>query len=243
MYKIFIGYDERQPVSYSVLHHSIIAQAKKPVSIIPLRISQLPLKRQGLTPFTFSRFLAPYLCDYKGTSLFLDVDIVLNGDICELMDMADHNYAIQVSKNKHRFEWASVMLFNNEKCEVLTPAYIETAPKLHTIEWVPENQIGDLPREWNHLVGYDEPKEAKLIHFTQGVPAYEETINCEYSEYWHKWQHITNYTQSWAELMGHSIHAVEANGRKLPKFLFDLEKQAPKPEYKEIVDKLLTVQS
>jgi lipopolysaccharide biosynthesis glycosyltransferase len=237
--RIFIGYDERQPVSFNVLQQSIISQASRPVSITPLRISQLPLKRTGLTPFTFSRFLVPYLCNFEGAALFLDVDIVLNGDICQLFDLADPKYRIHVSKNEHRFEWASVMLFNNEKCRNLTPEYIETADRLHTIEWCSEDEIGDLPREWNHLVGYDAPKDARLIHYTQGVPAYPETVECEYSALWHKWHKMTNYTQPWPSLMGPSIHAVHVNGKPLPKFLFDLEKEQPKPEHLETVRKLM----
>lgn len=239
MHKIFIGYDERQPVSFSVLQQSIISQATEPVSIIPLRISQLPTKRTGLTPFTFSRFLVPYLCGYEGVAIFLDIDIILNGDICELLKMADSNFAVQVSKNEHRFEWASVMLFNcahpdNRK---LTPEYIEKADKLHTIGWT-EN-IGDIPREWNHLVGYDAPKDAKLVHFTQGIPAYPETIDCEYSQLWHGIHKMTNHTQPWKDLMGPSIHAIMVNDRPLPKFLFDLEKGRPKLEYESSVKSLL----
>jgi hypothetical protein len=243
IHKCFVGYDERQPVSFNVLQQSIIAQASEPVAITPLRISQLPMKRTGLTPFTFSRFLVPYLCNYEGTALFLDVDIVLNGDICELMRFCDIECAVQVSKNEHRFEWASAMLFNcgHEANKILTPEYIETAERLHTIEWCKEELVGDLPREWNHLVGYDTPRaDAKLIHYTQGVPAYPETIECEYGELWHKWQRMTNYTKPWAELMGPSIHAVHVNGKPLPKFLFDLEKEKPKPEHLETVKKLMT---
>lgn len=240
MHRIFIGYDERQPVSYNVLQQSIISQASEPIAITPLRIGQLPMKRTGLTPFTFSRFLVPYLCGYKGRALFLDVDIVLNGDIAELMRLADDHSAVMVSKNEHRFEWASAMLFNcsHPDNRMLTPEYIETADKLHTIGWTED--IGDLPREWNHLVGYDAPKDAKLVHYTQGIPAYPETINCEYSDLWHGFHKMTNHTLSWRELMGPSIHAVMVNDRPLPKFLFDLEKGQPKPEYRSTVRELMT---
>ncbi len=242
MYKVFIGYDERQPVSFNVLQQSIIAQASEPVAIIPLRISQLPIKRTGLTPFTFSRFLVPHLCNYEGWGLFLDVDIVLNGDICELFKLADESKAIMVSKNVHRFEWASVMLFNcgHEANKVLSPAYIENADGMHAINWTDEGNIGDLPRVWNHLVGYDDPKDANLIHYTQGVPAYPETVSCEYSDLWHKWHRVTNYTQPWDALMGPSVHAAQLpNGKRLPRFLFDEAAGKPKPEYEETVNKLM----
>jgi lipopolysaccharide biosynthesis glycosyltransferase len=232
MLKVFIGYDHRQPVAYNVLQHSIIKNASVPVSITPLVYHQLPIhrddhwrganiKNKGLTPFTYSRFLVPYLSNYEGVSLFLDIDIVVLDDIKKLFDLADPNFALQVVKNEKRFEWASVMLFNNEKCKILTPDYIDDLNNngLHQIKWLKEEDVGALPTEWNHLVGYDKPRpDAKLIHYTQGLPCYEETIMCEYSAAWHEEHKIINSALSWQELMGNSVHAaVLPNGRLVPK--------------------------
>lgn len=235
MLRVFIGYDHRQPVSVTALTTSIVAQASQPVAITPLVLPALPIKRQGLTPFTYSRFLVPHLCNYEGVGLFLDADMILNADIAGLFALMDDS-AVMVAKNKHRFEWASVMLFNcahpdNRK---LTPEYIETADKLHGISWT--DSIGDLPPEWNHLVGYDEPKEAKLVHYTQGVPAWPETAACEQADLWRKWATVAITARPWAELMGESVHSVEIpGGKKLPKFLFDLDKQCVRPEYESVV--------
>jgi hypothetical protein len=224
MLKVFIGYDHRQPISYNVLQHSVFRNSSKPVSITALKIDQLPIGRTGLTPFTFSRFLVPYLCDYKGWALFLDSDILVKGDIAELFNLSDDKYTVMVSKNEKRFEWASVMLFNNEKCKILTPDYIDKASGLHGIEWAKEEEIGDLPREWNHLVGYDKPKDAKLIHFTQGNPCYPETIDSEHSQVWHDEQKLINYSVSWFELMGRSVHAERMlDGRIIPKYRAERE--------------------
>lgn len=240
MLKVFIGYDDRQPAAYNVLQHSINKFTSWPIMISALKLETLPIKRRGLTPFTFSRFLVPYLCDYEGWALFLDADILLLDDISRLFDLADDNYAVMVSKNEHRFEWASVILFNcaHEANKKLTPEYIESADGLHQIRWCDENLVGDLPREWNHLVGYDKPrKDAKLVHYTQGTPCLDKTSVCEYSELWHEINKEMNYSCKWDELMANSVHAVEINGKKLPKFMFDLEKGVPVPEYLDIVKK------
>jgi hypothetical protein len=77
--RIFIGVDPRSPISYNVLQWSIVRNASKPVQIVPLVLPQLPLKRRGLTEFTFTRYLPPYLCNYRGTSIFLDADMVVEG--------------------------------------------------------------------------------------------------------------------------------------------------------------------
>lgn len=209
MIPIFIGHDPRQPVALHTLIQSIIAQSSEPVAITPLVLETLPIRRQGLTPFTFSRFLVPHLLGGRGHGIFMDADILLNGDIAELWKLRDYSKAVQVVKNpKLKFEWASVMLFCSEHCGVLTPEYIETANDLHSIGWATDDRIGELPKEWNHLVGYDDPNpDAKIIHFTQGIPAFPETKDSEYGDEWRKHAQLSHSSVPWATLMGNSVHA------------------------------------
>lgn len=204
MLRVFIGYEPRQPLAFNVLQHSIARHASVPVSITPLVLSQLPIKRRGLTEFTYSRFLVPYLCNYEGLAVFMDADIVVKGDIKELFDAADGS-AVQVMKAQPKFEWASVMLFNNEKCRVLTPEFIERDPDLFGLEWAPV--VGEIPDEWNHCVGYQEPKEAKLYHYTQGIPVWHETKGLPEDQAWLEEAALITKTVSWKELMGKSVHA------------------------------------
>lgn len=207
MIPIFIGYDSRQRVSYNVLQQSIIEHSTRAVSITPLVLDTLPCKRQGLTPFTYSRFLVPWLCRYEGWAIFMDSDILLCGDIAELWTLRDECYTLMVSKNKLRFEWPSVMLFNCGRCEVLTPDFIKAGNPL-ALKWLPEAEIGNLPSEWNHLVGYDTPRDdAKLVHYTQGIPVFPETKDSEYAEEWQRIAKISMSSISWAALMGNSVHA------------------------------------
>lgn len=240
MLKVFIGYDPRQPLSYNTLQFSIVRRSSKPVSIAPLVIEQLPIKRVGLTPFTFSRFLVPWLCDYKGWALFMDADMLLQDDISNLFALADDKYSVMVCKNTKRFEWASLMLFNCEKCKVLTPEYIEKAKALHKIGWAKDEEIGSIPLEWNHLVGYDDfNPQAKNIHFTQGMPCYPETISSDYANVWQEEHKKLNFIIPWVELMGTSVHAVSVNGRLMPKFLMNIEEKCPADGHEEIVKQLI----
>ena len=252
MQRVFIGYDPRQPVSYNVLQHSIVIRTEYPVSITPLVLETLPITRKGLTPFTWSRFLVPYLCDFKGLAIFMDSDILVQADIKGLLDIVsafrDANGlipAVSVAKNKARFEWASVMIFNCEHPDnkVLTPDFIQTTDKgLHGIAWT--DSIGDIPDDWNHLVGYDELRQvrvqtrvdasgvsvqstelapgklhANLIHFTQGVPAWPITADSEYSEQWDLDKQFMNSAQDWEKLMGHSVHSAKLpDGKVVPKY-------------------------
>jgi len=199
--RIFIGYDPRQPVSYQVLHHSIVRRASKPVSITPLIIEQLPIKRLGLTPFTFTRYLVPWLCNYEGEAIFMDADMLCLTDITKIPRSED---AVSVVQNQLRFEWPSLMIFNNEKCKSLTPEYIETQQP-QGLQWA--SSIGSLPPEWNHLVGYDKPQDAKIVHFTQGIPCFPEVSGCEYTDEWMDEAQIVCSALPWEMLMGNSVHA------------------------------------
>jgi len=203
---IYIGVDSRQPIAFQVLAHSIYTRCSVPVSITPLYIDQLPIKRMGLTQFTYTRYLVPWLSKYQGRSIFLDADMLVLGDIYELYTLADPSKDVCVVKNRQKFEWASMMVFNNERCKKLTPQYIDDpTSKPMTFEWT--DNIGELPNEWNYCVGYDVSRETeKLIHFTQGIPCFSETQSCEYAKEWQEEYKLANSTVPWEDIMGSSVH-------------------------------------
>jgi lipopolysaccharide biosynthesis glycosyltransferase len=211
MIKIFIGYDPRETVAYHVLCHSILARAKRPVSITPLSLQNLchvttrPMDPLQSTDFAFSRFLVPSLCDYEGWAIFMDCDMLLLDDISKLWSLRDDRYAVQVVKHVHaptektkflgqkqtryaKKNWSSVMLFNNAECKALTPHYVNHAPglDLHQFLWLADDDlIGELPRRWNHLVGYyDETSKVSNAHYTQGGPWFKEYSDCDFSMEW-----------------------------------------------------------
>ena len=206
MLRIFIGVDDRQPLSFNVLQHSIIRHASQPVAITPLRISTLPIRREGLTQFSFSRYLVPWLCNYEGWGLFIDSDMLVMGDIAELFAKADAEQAVMTVKTTMRFEWPSLMLFNCAKCKVLTPQYVESYGSPQDFSWA-NGKVGTLPAEWNHIVNYDEHKPAKLAHYTQGVPIWFETSKSDYAQEWMEAFHDMQRICKWDEIMAASVHA------------------------------------
>ena len=215
MIRVFIGYDPREAVAFSVLAFSILSRSSQPVSIIPLILSELKgvmtRERHPLqsTDFSFSRFLTPYLSDYSGWSVFMDCDMLVRDDIAKLYALRDERYTVMVVKHDHvpkenkkfldqpqtpyqKKNWSSVMLFNNSRCGALTPEYVNTASglELHQFKWLGNDElIGALPDRWNHLVGYNPPrKDASLVHYTLGGPYFDEYRNCEYAEEWRREQ-------------------------------------------------------
>ena len=213
MIRVFIGYDDREAVAYSVLAHSIEARASEPVATTPLILRQLKgvltRERHPLqsTDFSFSRFLTPYLSGYEGWSLFMDCDMLMLDDIANLWRLRDDKYAVMVVQHEHvpketvkflgepqtKYEkknWSSVMLFNNAACRALTPEYVNKASglELHQFKWLDsDKRIGKLPGRWNHLVGYDAPhSDASLLHYTSGGPWWVDYAKCEHAEDWFK---------------------------------------------------------
>lgn len=211
MVNIYIGYDGREAVACNVLTYSIHTRASCPVSATPVMLSQLGTvfrrERHALqsSDFSFSRFLTPHLSDYAGWSLFMDCDMLMLDDVAKLWAMRDERYAVMVVKHQHvpkeerkflnepqtRYEkknWSSVMLFNNARCRALTPDYVNTASglELHQFKWLDsDDQIGELPARWNHLVGYDAPRnDAALVHYTLGGPYFSDYRDCEYAREW-----------------------------------------------------------
>ncbi len=211
MIRIFIGYDSTIKVPAHVLAHSIQARSSVPVAITYLKLDQLkPIFNRSKDPlqsteFSFSRFLCPNLCGYEGWSIFMDNDFLCLGDIADLWQYVRSEYAVQVVKHQHESEqgtkflgrpqtpyvkknWSSLMIFNNAKCQALTLDYVEQASglDLHQFKWLASDDlIGELPPEWNHLVGVNPPRpDAKGVHYTLGGPYFEPTKDCEYAAEW-----------------------------------------------------------
>jgi lipopolysaccharide biosynthesis glycosyltransferase len=160
------------------------------------------------TEFAISRFLVPILAK-SGWALFADSDVMCRQNISRLFDHARPDKAVFCVKHQHnvtdgtnlkkdakmqlaysRKNWSSVMLFNcdhpaNKK---LTVSMINTLPgrDLHRFCWLKDEEIGELPAEWNYLVRISKlnGKQPALVHFTEGlpdVPGYEQQ---EYAEEW-----------------------------------------------------------
>lgn len=197
--EIYIGFDEREAEVFHVCVQSIISLSKKPVSITPLTLGSLSHEydmgmRDGSNAFVYTRFLCPYLSEFKGWSLFLDGDMVLLEDINNLFEFIDNEKAVMVVKHNYRTKsktkymgaknedyprknWSSVILWNNShpKNKILVPELIKSknGKFLHRFEWLSNEDVGELPIEWNWLPDeFGKNDEAKLLHYTLGAPCF-----------------------------------------------------------------------
>jgi hypothetical protein len=193
----------------------LLAKTNLPVSLTVLTPEigkQLGVTdRESSNAFGKLRFLVPYLCGFKGGAIFLDgADMMLRSSLAELWSAREAWYGLQVVKHDYQTKspkkyvgtdmespnkdypaknWSSVMLWS---CDFkphlrLTPEFIASKPNsyLHRFEWMDHDRIGELPKEWNHLVGEQQfSQEAKLAHFTLGIPGFEHYRHADYAEEW-----------------------------------------------------------
>jgi lipopolysaccharide biosynthesis glycosyltransferase len=221
MIPIYVGYDTREAIAYHTCANSIIRQSSEPVSLNPLALSLLKGYDEkhvdGSNHFIYSRFLVPYLQNYKGWALFLDGDMILRDDIAKLWAMRDNSKAVMVVKHDYktrmtekylgaknenypRKNWSSVILWNcgHELNQQITPEFIQSATgaQLHRFTWIPDDSVGELPVEWNWLPDeFGANDDAKLLHYTLGTPCFHDFATTPMADEWHRERIYTEYCQ------------------------------------------------
>ena len=217
---IFIGFDPREAVAYHVCSNSIIRHSTHPVSITPLALNTLggytETHADGSNQFIYSRFLVPHLTQYTKWAIFIDGDMLLREDIAKLWALRDDSKAVMVVKHNYqtrmtekylgsrnqnypRKNWSSVILWNcgHEKNLELTPEFVQdaTGAQLHRFTWLEDNDIGELPKEWNWLPDeYGANPEAKLLHYTLGTPCFHDFALTPMADEWHRERIYMNYS-------------------------------------------------
>lgn len=196
--KCVIGWDEELSDQYEV--------CKSTIDVDSIPTTNRIMRHNGSTAWTVSRFLVPYQMKYNGWHLFCDSDIYFTDSVRKLLHYIDPKYAVCVvkhpdykphSKKKmddkqqtayHRKNWSSLILWNcsHSSNAILDPPFLADCNTLwlHQLGWLKDSEIGELPPEWNTLVGYQNHTNPKGIHYTDGVPTINEYANCEYSELW-----------------------------------------------------------
>jgi len=214
--RVFIGFDQREAITYHVCCQSIIENSTIPVEFHPLagnHFHNFDGQKDGTNAFTVSRYLVPLLCEFKGKAIFIDGDMVFDADIAELWAVADRNSYRAVSVVKHDYKtrserkyvgsklesknidyprknWSSVMVWDcgHFSNRVLTEDFVrETEPSyLHRLQWLKDDDIGSLFPTWNYLVGEEAPSSARNYHYTLGVPGIAHYADDHASWHWHQ---------------------------------------------------------
>jgi len=223
MINIFIGYDPKESIAYHTCVNSIIRLASQPIAIYPLACNLINTYKEvhgdGSNDFTYLRFLVPYLSKFEGHAIFIDGDMIIKDDISKLWNLKNNETAVQVVKHNYltkmtkkylglknenypRKNWSSVIIWNcnHPKNRMLTPAFVEqsTGEQLHRFSWIEDDNIGELPIEWNWLPDeFGENQDAKLLHYTLGTPCFTKFVNTTRAEYWHREKLLMKYCKNY----------------------------------------------
>jgi len=195
----------------SVIEHCTEPVTISPLSLKSVQKVYSGGQRDGTNAFIYSRFLIPYLQGYSGFALFVDgADMIAKDDIAKLWAMRDPFKAVQVVKHQYKTKhprkyvgtdmesdnadypcknWSSVMIINCQHYgwRQITPPIVETIAGafLHRFQFLEPHAVGELPIEWNWLCQeYGENPEAKLLHYTAGIPAFKNYEQCEHASDW-----------------------------------------------------------
>lgn len=214
MITLCVGYDPRESAVFHVLSQSVLNNASVPISIVPLHsplLGNFDGQQDGTNAFIYSRFLVPELMSFNGWAIYCDSDMLFLADPKILWDMRDDSKAVMVCKHEYktrarrkaigtaiesnnedypRKNWSSMILWNcgHPANRLLRRNFVAEVGgrTLHRFEWLNDDLIGEIPKEWNWLVGeYDFNLGAKLVHYTLGSPGFEHYKNCDYSVEWH----------------------------------------------------------
>ena len=203
MIQCFYGFDPREEVGCHTFVSSVLHHTSEPVSFTPIR----GLQKDGSNSFTYSRFKVPEMMGHKGWALFVDgADMIVKADIAELWEKRDYRTAVQVAqhdyKTKHdrkyvgtpmettnedypRKNWSSVMLINCAHPNWRRVRDDMSGSQLHRFTFIDPPFLGHLPLTWNWLADeYGENPEAKLLHWTAGIPAWNSYKDSPHAKDW-----------------------------------------------------------
>jgi hypothetical protein len=155
MIRVFVGTDsDIHGKAEKVVEYSIRKHATEPVEIRFIK----PGWMSGCTGFTNHRFLVPSLCNYEGFAIYLDVDMLVLGDIAELW-----SYQTQG-------KWCTTPMRDDVSvidCAAfadLTPEYVKTSRKDVIRKKIGGRFLSNISIAWNSI---DEIRhDTKLIHYS-----------------------------------------------------------------------------
>ena len=105
--------------------------------------------------------------------------------------------------NYPRKNWSSFVYWNceHEKNLKLDLNVVNNEPPeyLHRFKWLNDDEIGDLGKSWNFLVGeYDKPKiTPNVIHWTLGGPYFNDFKETDYASLWNAEKNLAFHCDQW----------------------------------------------
>lgn len=178
--RVFVASTPAEWLPMRILEFSIRETTSLPVEFLAIctfnRTIPMPLavENRPRTPFSFQRFLIPELCGFSGKAIYLDADMQVFRDICDLWN---HDFAgcdlqtVREAQKGRRGQFSVILL----DCERLKWNIEEIVAALNAgelnyaslmFEMQTAKRIGwDISPEWNSLERFN-PETTALLHYT-----------------------------------------------------------------------------
>jgi hypothetical protein len=204
----------------SVLEHTTLPVQFTPLHKPMLEKSFGRKFAEGSNAFTMSRFLVPALNDFAGVAVFVDgADMICRSDLSQILKDANPLQPVSVVKHEYqtrnprkyrgtkmesdnhdyqRKQWASVMVMNcwHMAWRKLSPDRVAEMPLLYLLQmqFLRDDQIGELPVEWNWLADEHGPNpNARIVHWTAGTPGFPAHADVAHADEWRRQLRRVNY--------------------------------------------------
>lgn len=158
MIKVFVGSHTPFKAAEAACINSIIANTTSAVEIQFIRPDDLGIAPQGCTGFSLLRYMVPEIAEHRGFAIYLDVDMILLGDIAELFEY------------RQAGKWV-VMENGDDEVAVIDCTAFTGFPSYKNLKGLRRSdlkpmckQVPVIPSVWN--VEDSITDDAKLLHFT-----------------------------------------------------------------------------
>ena len=223
-----MGYDAREDLVYQVARASLLQTPGVEViplvqdSLRAHRIYTRDVDRRAATDFSLTRFLVPYLAGTEDQWVFFsDCDFLFTRDLGQaLPEHLDDSKAVMVVKHRYqpktftkmggmqqfpypRKNWSSFIAWNlhHEANQTLDAAVVNAAEPgwLHQFQWLDDAEIGELPQQFNFLVGEFTPEQGAdtltaptsrtptCLHYTLGIGPFVPPVK-DYEPLWNEYR-------------------------------------------------------
>lgn len=176
-FRVYINADESQMLAAAVLARGIRDFATTPVAITILKNPPLPRVRNPQcwprNPRALTRFLVPELAGFQGRALFLEADMLIRGDVAELVSLALDRCQVAVLQNPKSSGWEpSLQVINCQRADWQIERIMqgldegrytsdELIGSLANVQ--DSNEIAEqIPTAWQPI--YDQPSAATQVH-------------------------------------------------------------------------------
>jgi len=153
--RVFIGTNQKLHAKAElVIEHSIHKNASRPVEINFIR----PCWQSGCTTFTNHRYHVPELTDYSGFAIYMDVDMLVLGDVYELWEYQQKGKWVTTPMRD------DVSVIDCRAFEDLTDEIVRTKHKSEIQKQIGSRYEVGIPIAWNTIDTIDQ--DTKLIHYS-----------------------------------------------------------------------------